>query len=177
LNLRNTVKKVNEYRTATLSNILINLLPDGYIMDRAIRPFIMRQAGIKCGKECMFKKGIYFSRLRGVSIGDNVDISREVYIDSFAKVIIGNNVRIGFRVSFIAANHEIGNSKKRAGRVEGQPVVVGDGCWIAAGAIIGPGVTIGPGSVVSAGAVVMRSMPENSLIAGNPARVISRLEE
>jgi maltose O-acetyltransferase len=177
LNLRNAARKVNEYRNVRLNNFLINMFPDGYISDYVIRPFIMRQAGIACGKKCMFKKSIYFSKIRGVAIGDNVDINREVYFDSISKVTIGDNVRIGFRVSLITANHDIGPSWKRAGNLEGQPIVIEKGCWIAACAVIGPGVTIGAGSIVSAGAVVMRSMPANSLIAGNPARVISKLEE
>jgi maltose O-acetyltransferase len=155
----------------------MNLLPDGYLADGIARPFIMRRIGMKAGRDCLFRRSIYCSEPRAVRLGNRVMINRDVYIDSYAPVTIGDDVSIGFRVLLITATHVLGPASKRAGETKGWPIVVQDGCWIAAGAIIGPGVTIGSGSVVSAGAVVMRSMPPNSLIAGNPARVIGRVEE
>ena len=51
---------------------------------------------------------------------------------------------------------------------------MGDSVWIAAQAFVGAGVSIGNGSVVSAGAVVTENVPENSLVRGNPATVVSK---
>jgi acetyltransferase-like isoleucine patch superfamily enzyme len=53
--------------------------------------------------------------------------------------------------------------------------VIGDNVWIGAFATILPGVVIGSGSVIGTGAVVTKSVPENTLVAGNPARVIRSL--
>lgn len=50
-----------------------------------------------------------------------------------------------------------------------QPVVIGDGAWICAGAIINPGVTIGENSVIGSGAVVTKDVPANVVVAGVPA--------
>ena len=68
------------------------------------------------------------------------------------------------------------HQKKRCGETKAKPITIGDGCWIGASSFIGPGVTVGSGSIVSAEAVVLRSMPPNSMIGGNPARVIKKLD-
>ena len=49
--------------------------------------------------------------------------------------------------------------------------------WIGGGAILLPGVTVGRGAVVGAGAVVTRDVPADTVVAGNPARVIREIEQ
>jgi acetyltransferase-like isoleucine patch superfamily enzyme len=56
-----------------------------------------------------------------------------------------------------------------------KPVIIGPNVWVCAGAMILKGVTIGANSVVAAGAVVVRDVPPNTVVAGNPARVVKRL--
>ena len=66
------------------------------------------------------------------------------------------------------------NKKNPAGIAPGKQIVIGDDAWIAAGAFIGPGVTIGAGAVVGARAVVMKDVPPWTVVAGNPAKFISK---
>lgn len=56
-------------------------------------------------------------------------------------------------------------------------VQIGDWCYIGTNALIMPGVTIGDNVLVGAGSIVTKSVPNNSVVAGNPARVICSLEE
>jgi maltose O-acetyltransferase len=56
-----------------------------------------------------------------------------------------------------------------------KPVVIEDGSWLGLGALILPGVTVGHGSIVAAGAVVMETVPPDSYVEGNPARVVRQL--
>jgi acetyltransferase-like isoleucine patch superfamily enzyme len=78
---------------------------------------------------------------------------------------------IGPNVSIITTGHPLESSQRRAATI-GKPIVIERGVWIAAGAIIIGGVTIGAHSVVAAGSVVTKDVPANTLVGGNPARVI-----
>ena len=60
---------------------------------------------------------------------------------------------------------------------EVKPVTIEDNVWIGKRAIIMPGVTIGQGSIVAGGAVVMVTVPPNTIVAGNPARLLKKLAE
>lgn len=54
-------------------------------------------------------------------------------------------------------------------------VSVGEGCQVGAGAVVIPGIRIGKWSLVAAGAVVMKDVPDNVLVLGNPARVVKKI--
>ena len=54
-------------------------------------------------------------------------------------------------------------------------VTLRENAWICMGAIICPGVTIGRNAVVAAGAVVTKDVPDNTVVGGNPARVIKTI--
>lgn len=161
---------------ASLLNFLMKVLPANYVADRFLRPMIARFFGAKIGRFSVLRKPIFISQPRKVSIGHGVMVTPELFIDSPAQVTIGNFVSMGPRIILITGTHDVGTHFRRCGPMKSEPITIEDGCWIGAGATIGPGVTIGAGSIVSAGAVVMRSMPADSMIAGNPARVIQKLD-
>jgi len=61
-------------------------------------------------------------------------------------------------------------------RLKTAPVKIGDNVWIGMNAVILKGVTIGDNSVVAAGAVVTKSVPANTIVAGNPAVTVKKFE-
>lgn len=61
-------------------------------------------------------------------------------------------------------------------RTRPKPIVIGDNVWIGHDSVVLPGVEIGNGSIVGARSVVTESIPDLAVAAGNPARVIRRLE-
>lgn len=58
----------------------------------------------------------------------------------------------------------------------GKPITVGEDCWFGGNCIVLPGVTIGKGVTIGAGSVVTKDVPDYVVVAGNPARVIKKIE-
>jgi putative colanic acid biosynthesis acetyltransferase WcaF len=90
---------------------------------------------------------------------------------SVARVVLGEDCVVSQRVFLCAASHDY--------RDESFPLVtgaieIGAGAWVAAEAFVGPGVSIGRGAVVGARAVVTRDVDAGAVVAGNPARAVSR---
>ncbi|WP_373020564.1 DapH/DapD/GlmU-related protein [Thiomicrorhabdus sp.] len=95
------------------------------------------------------------------------------YYQNFAgKIIVEKDVYIGPNTGVITANHD---PMKPQTHLEGEDVVIREGCWIGMNCVILPGVELGPNTVVAAGSVVTKSYTEGCvLIAGSPA-VIKKL--
>jgi maltose O-acetyltransferase len=93
-----------------------------------------------------------------------------------AWVTIGDRVQIGPSVQIYAGTHPVEADKRAAGIEFARPVTIGDDVWIGGGAILCPGVSIGSGTTIGAGSVVRRDIPSNVVVAGNPCRLIRRLE-
>lgn len=114
-----------------------------------------------------------------ISIGDNaiLKIGKDVYFNENCRVMssesitIGNNVIVGWDTTILDSDRHrvIINGKKQ---VMNKPVIICDDVWIGFGVSIMKGVTIGRGAIIAANSVVTKSVPEKSLVAGNPARVI-----
>ncbi len=109
-------------------------------------------------------------------IGNNCRING-CYIHTQKKIKIGENTVIASGTNIIDSNgHEIYSTNRTVGRDEPEEISIGANVWIGLNAIILKGTTIGMNSIVSAGSVVKGNFPKNSLIQGNPAKIIKTLE-
>jgi acetyltransferase-like isoleucine patch superfamily enzyme len=106
-----------------------------------------------------------------VRVGNNVFVNQNCTFYDLGGLDIADDVMIGPNVSIITAGHPLAPSQRRTFTI-GKPIVIEKGVWIAAGATIIGGVTVGENSVVAAGSVVTRDVPPNTLVGGNPARII-----
>jgi maltose O-acetyltransferase len=101
-----------------------------------------------------------------------------VFVNSGSVIIAVKEIVIGDDVAFANEAYVMdSNSHGVEGRSHVEaPVHIGDGTWIGARAMVLPGVTIGKRVLVAAGAVVTRDVPDDVLVAGNPARVVRPLD-
>jgi acetyltransferase-like isoleucine patch superfamily enzyme len=108
-----------------------------------------------------------------ISIGDHTFINYGVSITAHQKVSIGCHCLLGHHLRIVDRNEH--GVEKREVAPPAAPVVIEDHAWIGAHTIILPGVTIGRNSAVGAGSVVTRGVPANCIAAGNPARILRRI--
>lgn len=127
-----------------------------------------------------------------INIGEYCYVGIDSQIWSANSITIGDRVLIAHRV-FICDNnthpidkvdrHEHYKEILKDGIIGGKwnldskPIQIDSDVWIGQGSIILKGVTIGSGSVVAAGSVVTHNIPENVIVAGNPAKIIKHLHD
>lgn len=125
--------------------------------------------GAKIGSLSVVAPLQIIGRVALMSIGERCAIGR-VHFQLHDQVTIGNCVVINDGVHIMTGTHDI-NSPGWDFRAA--PVRIGDYAWVATGATLLPGVTVGEGAVVGAFAVVPKSVEPYTVVAGNPARVVS----
>lgn len=110
-----------------------------------------------------------------IRLGRNVFINYQCVFLDCAPIEIGNDVQIGPAVQLYTAQHPLDPAVRRSGLESASPIRIGNDVWIGGGAVVLPGVTIGDRSVVGAGTVVVRDVPPDRVVVGNPARVVENL--
>jgi len=113
-----------------------------------------------------------------LAIGNNFGMTGGI-ICAAESITIGDRVIVGANSSIIDTDYHpldpvIRRRDTRAGRTG--PIIIEDDVFIGMSCLILKGVTIGRGSVIGAGAVVSRDVPDGSIVAGNPARVVGRIK-
>ena len=113
-----------------------------------------------------------------IRIGNNVIINHDCHIGAIQLVEIGNNVLFGSRVYISDHNHGTTSLQDmklppvQRPTVSKGPVIIGDNIWIGEGSAILSNVTVGNNSIIATNAVVTKDVPEFSVVAGVPARII-----
>ena len=157
-------------------NILMGVMPDDEL-SAVFRAKLLGLFGYKIGKGAMIRQSV---RLGGAKliVGSCTSIGACCHLDCHdAEIIIGSHVAVSPRVTIVTATHTMDGYPGRIGPTVCKPVVIKDGAWIGIGASILAGVTVGERSVVAAGSVVTHDVPDNTMVAGIPAKVVKYLDE
>lgn len=110
-------------------------------------------------------------RAHNVKIGKRVIVMNGCLMMSAGGITIDDDAQIAANVQLISNNHDLVDRMV----ITCKPVHICRRAWIGAGATILPGVTVGENSVVGAGSVVTHDVEPNTIVAGNPARVIRKI--
>ena len=148
---------------------------------------------VKLGKDVKLSK---FINLYGCSVGDNtkigafVEIQKNAFIGKNCKisshtfvcegVTIEDDVFIGHNVAFV--NDSFPRATAKDGKLQTEadwkvePTLVKKGASIGSGSTILANVTIGKNALVGAGSVVTKNVPANTIVAGNPAKILRKVQ-
>lgn len=141
---------------------------------------------MEIGNNCIFGK---YSKIDCISSYANNEynprlvIGNSVFINDFFMLLcadsikIGNDTMIAHNVLITDLNHGYYDSTKpyHSQELITKPVIIGKNVWIGAYATILPGVTIGDNSIIGAHAVVTKDVPSNTIVCGNPAKVVKNI--
>lgn len=108
---------------------------------------VLRFFGAKVGSGVVIRSRVNITMPWRLEIGDEVWIGDEVLILALERVVIGSNVCISQRAFLCTGSHDF---RKETFDLITQPIEIGDGCWIAAGAFVGPGAKVPAGTMVKA---------------------------
>lgn len=112
-----------------------------------------------------------------IEVGKNFFANYNCTILDVGRVKIGDNCMIAPNVSIYTAGHPVHPDTRNTMYEYGIDVNIGDNVWIGGNSVICPGVTIGDNCVIGAGSIVTKDIPDWSIAAGNPCKVIRQITE
>ena len=139
----------------------------------AMRLLILKIVGVKCGRHVTIERGIRLDFPWRLTIGENCYIGKLVYFDCRGgSITIGENSDISEGALIYTLSHDIQSEEFC---VKSGDVVIGSRNWICVRAIVLPGTRLGVGNVLSSNSVFSGTSVDFSLLVGNPAEPVKKL--
>ena len=167
--------KIKQLISYTLYKIIAQYLPmtDAIISlgSRYIRGSLVKGFIIYAGKNINIQRRANIARR--ITIGDYSGIGAYSVIQG--NVTIGEHVMMGPEVYIYTQNHRhdsIDKTMDSQGFEEEKPVIIGNDVWIGSRVTILPGVRIGNGAILGADSVITKDVPDYTIVAGNPAKIV-----
>lgn len=112
-----------------------------------------------------------------IEVGKNFFANYNCTILDVAKVKIGDNCQLAPNVAIYTAGHPIHPTSRNSAYEYGKEIIIGDNVWIGGNTVICPGIHIGNNVVIGAGSVVTKDIPDWTVAAGNPCRIIRKITD
>lgn len=136
---------------------------------------ILRELFGKGGDSVWMQPPFWCDYGTNIELGERVFFNFNCIVLDVCKVTIGDYTLFGPGAQVLTPMHPLDAALRRREEY-GKSVTIGSDVWVGAGALILPGVTIGSRAVIGAGSVVTRDVPDGVFAAGNPCRVVRRME-
>lgn len=158
----------------TKTSVLVKQLNSLTLAEFAQKQELIRQLLGTVGSNPFIGDNFHCDFGLNIHVGDNFHADYNCTMLDVAEIRIGHNCLIGPDVGIYTAGHRL-QPEGRTLDGYGLPITIGNDVWIGGHSTILPGVTIGDGSVVSAGSVVIKDVPPQTLVGGNPANIIKAI--
>ena len=142
----------------------------------AERDEALRQALPHLGERTVFTPPLHVDYGYNIRTGADCFFNYGTTMLDAAPIRFGNHVFVGPDCGFYTAIHPLDAARRNTGLERARGITVEDDVWIGGHVTVLPGVTIERGSVVGAGSVVTRDVPPGVVAAGNPCRVLRKIE-
>ena len=153
---------------------LANELNTGYHTPEEVHDYLCRITGREIDPSTTLLPPFYVDYGKHIKIGKGCWIQQGCTFFGRCGITIGDGVFIGPKVNLITINHDPNPDNRST--TYGKPIVIEDKVWIGINATVLPGVRIGYGSIVGANSVVTHDVPPMTIVGGNPARFIRKIE-
>lgn len=169
-------KKVKVFEKKKVSIGEKTKIQDGVYIDALSKEGVVIGDFVVIGKNCQIQCSGGLEHIgKGIKIGNRTTFGNDCVFGAAGGIQIGEDVVAGQYIRFHSENHNYNDVKKLIKKqgVTHKGIIVGNNCWIGAGAVFLDGAELGNGCVVAANAVVTKKFPNNVVIGGVPATIIS----
>lgn len=149
-------------------------LNDSYHTPEEVRSYLSRITGQGIDETVTLLPPFYVDFGKNIKIGKRCWIQHGCTFFDRGGITLGNDVFIAPKVNLITINHDPNPDNRSA--TYGKPIIIEDKVWIGIASTVLPGVRIGYGAIVGANSVVTRDVPPMTVVAGNPAKFIKKIE-
>lgn len=138
------------------------------------RKVILRELLGKTGDNFYIEPSFKCDYGYNIYLGEGFYANYDCLFLDVSEIRIGKNCFVAPGVHIYTATHPI-DPQERLKYEFAKPVTIGDNVWIGGRSIINPGVTVGNNVVIASGSVVVKDVPNNVVVGGNPAKIIKKV--
>lgn len=153
---------------------IVSRLNSGVYSEGEVRDFLSQITGREVDSTLWLIPPFYTDFGRNIHFGKNVFVNSACTFMDRGGIYIDDEVFIGPKVNLITINHDINPFNRNTTICK--PIHIEKRVWIGVAATILPGVRIGENSIIGANAVVTKDVPSNTIVGGNPAKVIKAID-